>query len=364
MLGAVFKSIADWRVHTAVDLSRILTHCFSQLPFAVLHGLKALIMRTPDMPKRYVFLLLDGFSPMGFNCALETLAHVNRHKTNRTYYSWRILSERSTHAIGWNGIHIACDDGLVSLYPDETLVVVGGENILDATTKPLLNWLRREARKGIDIGAISSAVYPLAKAGLLHKRHATTHWEYHATMTETLLDVQILDNIFDDDGKIFTCAGGASCMDLMLHRITKDYGEELAFWVADQMIYYAPRTSTNAQRMSVLNKTGVRHVKLAQTVDLMWANLEDPIPPSELADVIGLSTRQLERLFQRYLETSPKKYYLSLRLEKARNLLRQTPMPIIDIAVACGFESPSHFSKCYKKHYGTLPSRERAFETQ
>lgn len=308
--------------------------------------------------KRYVFLLLDGFSPMGFNCALETLAHANRHKSGQIYYSWRIISEGGTHAVGWNGVTISCDGGFGPMSRDETLVVVGGEGIVAATTPNVLNFLRREARKGIEVGAVSSAVYPLAKAGLLHEKHATTHWEYHSSLSEMLLEVKILDNIFNEDGKVFTCAGGASSMDLMLHRIANDFGEELAFWVADQMVYSAPRSAEHAQRMSVLNKTGVRHFKLAQAVDLMQANLDEPIPPSEVAELVGISTRQLERLFKRYLGASPKKYYLGLRLEKARNLLRQTDMSMIDICIACGFQSPSHFSKCYRSEYGVPPSRE------
>lgn len=315
-------------------------------------------MTDAQATKKYVFLLLDGFSPMGFNCALETLAHANRFDPPKTYYEWRILSEEGSKAIGWNGVMIACDAGLVPIARNETLVVVGGEGIVDATTSSVLNWLRREARKGIEIGAISSAVYTLAKAGLLHEKHATTHWEYHSSLSEVLLEVEMLDNIFTEDGKVFTCAGGASSMDLMLHRIVNDFGEELAFWVADQMIYTAPRTAEHAQRMSVLNKTGVRHFKLAQAVDLMNANLEEPIPPSEIAELVNISTRQLERLFKRYLGTSPKKYYLGLRLEKARHLLRQTDLSMIDICVACGFQSPSHFSKCYRLEFGIPPSRE------
>ena len=72
-----------------------------------------------------------------------------------------------------------------------------------------------------------------------------------------------------------------------------------------------------------------------------------------------MSTRQLERLFRRYLSRSPKRYYMELRLGKARNLLLQTDMSVINVALACGFTSPSHFSKCYRALYKTTPYRER-----
>jgi transcriptional regulator GlxA family with amidase domain len=76
-----------------------------------------------------------------------------------------------------------------------------------------------------------------------------------------------------------------------------------------------------------------------------------------------MSTRQLERLFRRYLNRSPKRYYMELRLEKARNLLLQTDMSVINVALACGFTSPSHFSKCYRAHFNRTPYRERGSPT-
>ena len=92
---------------------------------------------------------------------------------------------------------------------------------------------------------------------------------------------------------------------------------------------------------------------------MMEGNIEDPISPADLAEEVGMSTRQLERLFRRYLNRSPKRYYMELRLQKARNLLMQTDMSVINVALACGFASPSHFSKCYRAHYNTTPYRER-----
>jgi len=134
----------------------------------------------------------------------------------------------------------------------------------------------------------------------------------------------------------------------------------LAGWVADQMIYTMPRSTEHAQRISVLNKTGVKHLKLAQAVELMEANLEEPITPQDIAACVELSTRQLERLFAKYLGTSPKKHYFQLRLEKARQLLMQTDLPVIDVAIACGFQSPSHFSKSYRAAFGLTPREESA----
>ena len=161
------------------------------------------------------------------------------------------------------------------------------------------------------------------------------------------------------DGNRFTAAGGVSPIDLMLSIISKDMSQDAANWVADQMIYNSARTEKDGQRLSIPTRIGVRHPKLANVIKMMEENIEEPISPSLLAQEVGMSTRQLERLFRRYLDRSPKRYYMELRLQKARNLLMQTDMSVINVALACGFTSPSHFSKCYRSQYDTTPYRER-----
>ena len=150
----------------------------------------------------------------------------------------------------------------------------------------------------------------------------------------------------------------------MLQVIATDLGEENANYVADQMIYSSIRTNEDQQRLSIPTRIGVRHPKLSKVIQAMELNLEDPISPSDLAMEVGMSTRQLERLFRRYLNRSPKRYYMELRLQKARNLLMQTDMSVINVALSCGFSSPSHFSKCYRSHYDITPYRERGSQSE
>ncbi len=312
-----------------------------------------------DRAKRYVFLLIPGFSPLGMTCAQETLALANRFAGGtRQYYEWQVISEDGAPVQSWNGLRVGVDAGLFDLHRNDTLIVCAGVDAAAGSTRKILNWLRRETRKGIDFGALSSGTWTLAAAGLLGGKRVTTHWEYASAISETFPDVEMQDSIYMVDGRVFTCAGSASSMDLMLDRIHSDYGAELASWVADQMIYTAPRSETHSQRVSMAGRMGVRHTKLVQAIEVMRANVEDPIPPSDVAREVGLSTRQLERLFARYLNTSPKKYYLGIRLEKARNLLMQTELSLMEICVLCGFRAPSHFSKTYRKAFGVAPSRD------
>ncbi len=316
-------------------------------------------MQQGDAARRYVFLLIPGFSPLGMTCAQETLALANRFAGGeRKYYDWLMISEDGGPVSSWNGLSVAVDAGLIDLHRNDTLIVCAGVDAARGSSPKILNWLRRETRKGMDFGALSSGAWILAMAGLLDGKRITTHWEYASALSETFPDVQMQETIFSVDGRVFTCAGSASSMDLMLDRIHSDYGAELATWVADQMIYTAPRSEDHSQRVSMAGRMGVRNTKLLQAIEAMRNNIEDPIPPGEIARQVGLSTRQLERLFARYLNISPKKYYLGLRLEKARNLLMQTDLSLIEICVMCGFRAPSHFSKTYRKAFGVAPSRD------
>ncbi len=274
------------------------------------------ILPDAEKTRRFVFVLLENFTMLSFASAVECLRIANR-MAGRPAYDWRLIGE------------------------------------------DLLGWLRREARKGMMVGGLCTAAFTLAKAGLLDGKKATIHWENQDSFSEDFEDVTLTKSVFVVDGNRMTTAGGTSSIDLMLKLIADDLGEDLANAVADQLIYSSIRTDQDTQRLSVPTRIGVRHPKLGQVIQMMEANIEEPISPSSLARDVGMSTRQLERLFRRYLNRSPKRYYMELRLQKARNLLMQTDMSVINVALACGFASPSHFSKCYRAHYNTTPYRER-----
>ncbi len=308
--------------------------------------------------RRFVFLLLDRFTMLSFAGAIEPLRIANR-VIGRPAYSWVLAGENGVESTCSNGASFKLDMGLDEIEREDTVLVCGGIDVQQATTKPILNWLRREARRGAAIGGLCTGAYTVAKAGLLDGKRATIHWENQDSFLEEFEDVKLTKSVFVVDGNRMSTAGGTASIDLMLKIIAQDHGEEIANTVADQLIYSSIRTDQDIQRLSIPTRIGVRHPKLSQVIQMMEANIEEPISPAELATHVGMSTRQLERLFRRYLTRSPKRYYMELRLQKARNLLMQTDMSVINVALACGFASPSHFSKCYRAHYQTTPYRER-----
>ena len=309
-------------------------------------------------PRRFVFVLMENFTLLSFSSALDALRIANR-MSGKTLYEWTFIGENEGVVSCSAGTQFKLDNSLIELHRDDTILLCGGTSIQEATTKKLINWLRREARRGLTIGGLCTAAYPMAKAGLLDEKKATIHWENQDSFAEEFLEVELTKTVFVCDGNRYTTAGGTSSIDLLLKIIADEHGEELANAVADQMIYSSIRTDQDTQRLSVPTRIGVRHPKLSKVIQMMEINIEEPISPSILAKDVGMSTRQLERLFRRYLDRSPKRYYMELRLQKARNLLMQTDMSVINVALACGFASPSHFSKCYRAHYDTTPYRER-----
>jgi AraC family transcriptional regulator, glycine betaine-responsive activator len=312
----------------------------------------------PARRRHFVFVLLNQFSFMPFAAAVEPLRIANR-MSGQSLFRWSVVSESGRPVACSAGIRVEVDGPLPETGRDDVIVVCAGLDVRSHTTPALLAWLRRAARRGPVIGGLCTAAHTLAAAGILDGRRATIHWENQDGFLEDFAEVDLTRSVFVIDGNRLTSAGGTAAIDLMLTLIADDHGKDLANAVADQLIYTTIRTDRDIQRLSIPTRIGVRHPRLSRVIERMEASIEDPLSPADLAEEVGMSTRQLERLFRRYLNRSPKRYYMELRLARARNLLMQTDLSVINVALACGFSSPSHFSKCYRAQYGTTPYRER-----
>ena len=313
---------------------------------------------TPARQRHFVFLLLDQFTLLPFAAALDALRVANR-MAGQSLYRWSLVGESGTEVRCSSGVPLKVDGGLGEIGRDDVVLVCAGMNVRACTTPGVIAWLRKIARKGPVIGGLCTGAHALAEAGLLDGRRATIHWENRDGFLEEFTDTDLSKSVFVIDGNRLTAAGGTASIDLILTLIADDHGKDLANAVADQLIYTSIRTDRDIQRLSIPTRIGVRHPRLSRVIERMEQSIEEPVSPADLAEEVGMSTRQLERLFRRYLNRSPKRYYMELRLARARNLLMQTELSVINVALACGFSSPSHFSKCYRAQYGTTPYRER-----
>lgn len=310
------------------------------------------------LPQTIGFVLLPRFTMIAFTTMVEPLRLVNR-KAGKTVYRWRILSVDGKPVAASNGIVLNPDASIDNAGELDVVVVCSGLDVQQITDKRLFSWLRQMDRKGLDIGAVCTGSHILAKAGLLDGYRCTIHWENLASFAEEFPEIEVTPELFEIDRNRFTCSGGTAPIDMILNIIAMQHGFEVAATVADQFMHERIRDQHDHQRMSLPARLGVRHPKLLSIIELMEKNLEEPLSRGQLARNASLSTRQLERLFRKYLNRSPARYYLELRLNRARLLLLQTNMSVIDVALACGFISASHFSKCYRDFFGRTPRKER-----
>ncbi len=315
-------------------------------------------------PTRFGFLLVNDFTLISFSSAIEPLRMANRI-CNSDVFSWQTISASGEQVSASNGLCVNVDYAIEdarSLQSVDALIVCGGKRIEKNISKPLVKFLRSAKRMDIDLGAICTGSYLLADAGLLEGFRCSIHWENMATLSDSFPDVAVTRSIFTIDRGRYTSSGGTTPVDMMLYFIKKKCGAQVSTKVAEQFIYERIQRAEDEQRIPLQHVIGYQSEKLIVAADLMEANVKEPISQEDLAAYVGLSRRQLQRLFQRYLSCTPSRYYLQIRLKRARQLLRQTSMSLVRISASTGFVSSSHFSKSYKEYYGHPPSFERSMD--
>lgn len=304
------------------------------------------------------FLLVPNFSMLAFSSSVEPLRMANQ-LAGKALYEWFVVGVDDRSVAASNGISIAPDMSIEKAANLDALFVCSGNQVQHHADPAIIVWLRAAAKRDMVLGAVCTGTYLLAKADALDGCRCTIHWENMASSREEFPHLVISPELFEVDNNRYTCAGGTAPLDMFLHEIRNVHGADLASAITEQFMCDRIRDKHDRQRVPLTQRIGTNQPKLAEAVSLMEANIEEPMTLDELSFHVGLSRRQLERLFQRYLQCVPTRYYLELRLERARQLLLQTSMPIVDIALACGFISAPHFSKCYRDTFGLPPRDER-----
>lgn len=316
------------------------------------------LTRIPDTPVTIGFLLLPQFSQLGFSSALEPLRLANT-QSGKTLYRWIVLSSDGGPVASSSELISIADRSMTDLEGIDVLFVCASYHVEQATSPSVVTVVRRAERIGIAIGGIETGSYALAKAGVLNGYQATIHWEDIETLTELYPRILVKRDIFVIDRNRYTAAGATAALDMMLHLIAVDHGNPFANQLAEAFIHTQRRHADTPQRMTTERRFQGGSRRLSKAVDRMEATLEDPVPLDDIAASAGVSLRELERLFRRWLHITPNAYYRELRLLRARSLLQSTALPVTEIAVSCGFTSPAHFSRCFKEKFHRSPTQER-----
>jgi AraC family transcriptional regulator, carnitine catabolism transcriptional activator len=314
-------------------------------------------LRPTDTAEDVHFLLLPKFSMLGFVSALEPLRVANRFRPNS--YRWHIVSVDGQPVAASDGIALMADHPIAEVAEASCVFVVAGFNPLDHHTTELSAWLHRLDQRRAVLGAIDSGCFNLAAAGLLKRERITMHWEAIPAFIECYPGPVVTQELFEISERRITCAGGTASIDMMLDLIARKHGSDLAVQVSEQFVQGRIRQRSDHQRMQIGMRYGVCNKKITQVLNTMEQHTEVPLSVDELAEVVCVTRRQLERLFKLHLGDTPSNFYLRLRLDQARRLLQQTQMSIVEVSVACGFESASYFSRAYRTRFGVTPSGDR-----
>lgn len=219
---------------------------------------------------------------------------------------------------------------------------------------------RLRSYSGMALGGVGTGAWLLARAGLLDGHRATIDWPYSVMFAEEFPRVIATSNLFELAPRRLTAAAGTAALDLMLAWVARQFGDDPVTDIADALGLERVRPSDQPQRVPLSARIGGGQPKLTEAVALMEANIAEPLPTEDIARLVGVSRRQLERLFKQYLESLPSRYYLELRLVRSRALLTQTSQSILQIGLSCGFSSGPHFSSAYRNHFGLTPREERS----
>jgi transcriptional regulator GlxA family with amidase domain len=302
---------------------------------------------------RVGFLLFEHFSLPAFTQVLDTIVTANLLRP-------KLFSSRT---FGMSNGEVVSDLGLV-IRPDvqidcsaikdlDLLVICGGYRTELKATDQLISLLRTASDFGVSLAGLWNGAWFLGRAGLLEGYRCAIHPEHRPALAEFCKATQVSSEPYVIDRDRLTASSPSGAFHMALDWIKSLHDKALVEGIEDILAFEESRYRRIKPAENICVSAPLREV-----VKLMDANLEEPLELEQLAVYAGRSRRQLERLFREQLGTTPQRYYLELRITEARRLLQHTELSQVEILVACGFVSPSHFSKCYSSYFGYRPSKE------
>ncbi len=304
---------------------------------------------------RFAFLTLPDYSMIACANAIEVLRMANR-LSGTAQYEWQVVTLDGVPAIASNGMTMQPTKRLASMVRPGLLLACGGVDVREAVDRRVTAGLRRLARDGVPLGSLCTGAFALAEAGLLHGRRCAIHWEDLAPIEEEFPGIDFVGDLYAVDRDRVTCTGGVAPLSLMLAMVEARLGPALASAVAAQFMVERVRQGTERQRAL---PAPLEQGRIGDAVRVMAASIATPLQTGAVARTVGVTPRQLERLFRRHLGQTPAAYAAGLRLDRARTLLQETAMPVTGVASACGYATPSRFSAAYRSRFGTTPSADR-----
>jgi len=311
----------------------------------------------PLLPGPIGFVLFPRFMTIALASAIEPLRIANRYL--QTPYRWKVLSLDGAPVPDGNGLAVQAHGRVFDELSLGSVILCAGMQPERHYTRELRRWLHHHNSAAASLGALDTGTFLLARAGLLERCRVTMHWEVVEAFRERFPHTVVAQTLYEVHGRRLTCAGGTAAIDMMLEVVARDHGPELAARVAEHCLHERIRPGDATQRTATAARGRIHHPALASAISLLESTMERTIGVPELAQHAQLSSRQLLRLFARFVGEGPGRYHRRLRLERARSLLRYTTLSVTDAAVAAGFDSLAHFCRAYRQQYGISPGADR-----
>jgi len=341
-----------------MQLMRISPQDLAKRPDLVPTGAFSYPVKNASETRWFGFLLLPEFTLLAFSAALDPLRIANQ-LAQKPLYGWLVFSQDGQAVSSSSGIDIGVHASLNDLKPDTYLFACSGNNGTNVASKEVLDQIRRHARFGGKVGGVCTGAATLARAGLLERKNFTLHWENQPAFSEVFPELAPTPQRFERDGDLLTCGGGAAATEMMVSIIAQDYGEDFAIAVSDMCLNGPEFNIRNAQRSSIAVAINSRNPSVLKVLRAMYDNIETPLSLDQLAQQAQISRRQIERLFKQFLAEAPAQTYRNIRLERARALMMETNLSVIEVATATGFNSKDVFARSYKERYRQSPSGDR-----
>jgi transcriptional regulator GlxA family with amidase domain len=322
---------------------------------------------TPHELHRVGLVLWPGFGLSALAGVVDVLAAAEQ-VINGARYEPVLLAVDAHHATAAGGVPVQARPLADAPPMDLVLVLSEGPCHPGAGSRAaaLLAWLVAQAAAGRGLGGVGTGAAWLAEAGLLRGHRATLNWPHITTLAERHDTVVVSRQRYEIDRERLSCASQQASRDLMIAWLARRHGARVAPALAAQLGLARLRAHDEMQRPPAASRghAGSGSAKLSEALALMEANLAEPLPTEDIARLVGVSRRQLERLFRQHLDALPSRWYLGLRLQRARQMLRQTHLSVLQIGLGCGFASGPHFSNAYRAHFGHTPRDERSAGVQ
>lgn len=313
---------------------------------------------SPISSRGFALVLLPGFSLISLSGLTEPMRCANA-MIGHEHHRWSLYGYGARTVMSSSGVAVQTEGTLDDIDPACNIILIGGRTLPDPDSAALRSWLRRMSVKAPLLGGVFTAARLLADAGVLDGYRATIHWEMAAGFRECHSRINVSDALFEIDRNRLTCAGEAACTDMMLNIISGLNGRDVASAVAGQLLHIRMRSAVEPQA-TVSLRTGSRNKYLIRAISLMEENTDEVLDIETIAGKCGCSRRHMERIFRENVGCAPIMYYRNMRLERARQLLLETSMSCIEVAVACGFQSSTTFSNAYFRRFGRRPAKEVA----